>query len=173
MMDSAQLECCINCDPVLRSHVIGVYAADRLPIHVFHGQIGLIVNTDIHSKPGRHWCAIYSDGQGQIDFFDSYGRSPEENSLHFTRWINRRAKTVFINRKRLQGDHSNVCGLYCLYYLRQRLLGHSTEDAVDTFSSDDFSLNDYYLYDVMTNVYSMCIENMCTYNQICQPLIKM
>ena len=173
IMNTSQLECCIESDPALRSYVIGVYAADHLPNRGFHQPYGLIVNTDIHSKSGQHWVAIYDNGHGQMDFFDSYARSPGENSVHIMQWINRRYKSLIVNRKRIQSDYSSVCGLYCLYYLRQRLLGESMEDILNRFNSDIVSYNDFYIYDVMTKAYSMCFENMCTYNQTCRPLIKL
>jgi hypothetical protein len=45
-----------------------------------HTYYGLIVNTDPHNKPGSHWVAIYGDGDGHTEFFDSYGKPPPENS---------------------------------------------------------------------------------------------
>lgn len=67
-MNTSQLKCIIQCDPVLERRVIGVFAADRLPSALPQTPFGFIVNTDIHSKPGVHWCAVFSDASGRFDF---------------------------------------------------------------------------------------------------------
>lgn len=171
MMNTSQLQCCIDCDPILRDNVIGVYAADRLPRSDCHYPCGLIVNTDIHSKPGKHWCAFYLETSGKVDFFDSYGFDTGYYNQSWKYWV--RNRSVTYNNIRIQSDYSDVCGLYCLYFLRQRLLGQTMDDIVNRFDEENHSLNDYYVYDRMTRVYSMCVENVNEYNQRCTPLINM
>ena len=72
-------------------------------------------------------------------FFDSYGRDAKSNSVLFEDWCTRFEPKCSYNTKQLQSDHSNVCGLYCLYFLRRRLLNYSIDDIVNTFSSRDFA----------------------------------
>lgn len=172
-MNASQLQCCIDCDPVLKSNVVGVFAADQLPRILSKHPSGFIVNTDISSKPGQHWCSFYIEKTGIVEFFDSYGRSAQYYSDYFKEWIVGRADKVKYNSKQIQSDYSNVCGLYSLHYIRQRLIGRSMEDIVNTFDTMNLSLNDIFIYDYMTNVYSMCMQNVCVYNQSCRPLIKM
>ena len=109
------LECCIKCDPVLSEYVIGVFASDTLPRQPMNQQYGLIVYTDSSSSPGRHWCAIYNDEYGHMEFFDSYGRNPKENTVYISQWIHQRAVTLNMNKKQLQSNHSTVCGLIVFY----------------------------------------------------------
>ena len=52
-----------------------------LPKGTLNYSYGFIANTDIHSRVGQHWCAFYGDGDGHVEFFDSYGRSPNSNSV--------------------------------------------------------------------------------------------
>ena len=83
-MDTSQLECCINCDPLLRQHVLGVFAADQLSqVVVSTYPCGFIVNTDVQSQRGKHWCAFYVNESGETEFFDSYGYPPKEYSHFF------------------------------------------------------------------------------------------
>jgi hypothetical protein len=133
---------------------------------------GLIVNTDIQAMPGKHWCAIYSDVKGHVDFFDSYGMSPGENSAYIDRWINKRAKIMNFNKKKLQGENSNVCGLYCILFLRQRLLGFSFEHFIDTFDSTNLEANDEYVVQTVAKAYPQCFVNASAYNQSCTSFIK-
>ena len=145
-MNTTQSECCISCDSVLNDGVIGVFAADRLPKHRLERRYGIIVNTDIHSNPGKHWCAIYNDGEGHIVFFDSFGRTPAQNSAHIMRWINKRVKTLEYNKMQLQSGQSNVCGLYSILFLRQQLLGMSLQEFVDEVNYSDLHINDMFVF---------------------------
>ena len=163
-MDTSQLKCMIHCDPVLNGQVLGVFAADRLPKGTLSYPYGFIANTDIYSRVGQHWCAFYGDGDGHVEFFDSYGRSPNLNNIHFVRWLDTYAKTKEINDKQLQSDNSTLCGLYCILFLRQRFHGHTMQDIVSVFDSTNACANDEYVYDFISNAYSCCVK---TDDQIC------
>ena len=91
IMNTSHLECCIECDEILTARVIGVFASDRILNVPIHHE--LIVNTDKSTSPGQHWCAIFNDGHGHVEFFDRYCRPPEENSVHILKWIRETAKT--------------------------------------------------------------------------------
>lgn len=170
-MNTDQIQCCIECDPLLRENVIGVFASDRLPNQEFQRPYGLIVNTDTHSKPGRHWCSIYSDKRGHIEFFDSYGKSPKDNSVTISQWINNKAKTITFNRNKLQSDQSSLCGQYCILYLRQRLLGNTLEQFINVFDTSNVEENDLYVFEVMSQAYSNCIDHASNaINQSCTSL---
>lgn len=132
-MYTNQLQCCIDCDAMLPNSVVGVFAADRLPQERFYQPYGLIVNTDIHSKKGRHWLGVFDDGLGNMEIIDSFGRSPRENSFYISNWINECAKTLQFNKIQIQSELSNVCGLYCLLYLRQRFLGGTLQRFMNAF----------------------------------------
>jgi len=130
------------------------------------------VNTDRYGHPGQHWCAIYSNGYGQVECFDSYGRSPARNSIDIARWIHKRANTVLINPHQLQGNQSSVCGHYCLLYLRQRQCGVTLHAYVESFDHFNLEANDAYVVDVISSMYSDCLPNNCIYNQTCNQLMS-
>lgn len=155
-MNGAQLECMIECDHVLRTSVLGVYAADRLPTRVPGQAYGFIANTQGHLLRGEHWCAFYDNGQNQVLFFDSYGRLPKQNSVYFERWL--RGKSVRINRTQIQSDDSKVCGLYCILFLRNVISGQTLEQFVNLFDSTNTEANDSYVSCVVSGVYSECLS---------------
>lgn len=62
----------------------GVYPADYLPYYV-QAPSAIVVNSDIHTLPGTHWRAIFIDHNKELDFFDSYGKSPEPRLASFIR----------------------------------------------------------------------------------------
>jgi hypothetical protein len=135
---------------------------------------GFIANTDIHSANGRHWCAFYfSDGGREAEFFDSYGRNPAHNSDHFATWLDEHAPPhVQWSRKQIQSDYSDVCGLYCLFYLRQRLSGRSMREVVNVFSATHQNENDEFIHRYVSLVFPHCSSSECEYNQMCIKRIK-
>ena len=162
----------IECDGVLNGSIIGVFAADKLPRDLPRSPFGFIANTDVHTNPGQHWCAFYSPWGRQFDFFDTYGKTPRQNSTYFGRWLDTNANTLQENRLQIQSDSSALCGLYCVLFLRQRLLGYTFQDFVNIFSPSDLKANDSFVADTMFNAYSQCVGNELQHNQTCSSLIK-
>jgi hypothetical protein len=161
----------IDCDSVIKDHVLGVFPANQLPDVRMGRSFGLICNTHIDSMPGEHWISIFGDGKGYLEFFDSFGRTPASNSNYIALWLGKRSKAVNINRIKLQGDYSNVCGLYCILFLRARFLGVSMEDFVNSFDLSNTYANDQYVLDVLSSAYDQCFTNENVHNQICTSLI--
>ncbi len=162
-MNTSQLRCIVSCDPVLRDGVLGVFAADQLPISIPTYPCGFIVNTDSSSQPGQHWLAVFIR-DNIVECFDSYGQPPGAYNPLFSRWIQRHARTVRVNPTRLQSDTSNVCGLYCVYFLRHRLLGHSMTHIIQRFSDANLEANDRY---ILTSDYA-CIPSVHNENKFPQ-----
>ena len=105
--------------------------------------------------------------QKKIAFFDSYGRLPEENSVHILKWIRETAKTLNFNQKQLQSSYSIVCGLYCLLYLRFKCLEARLKNSPVSLTTPDFFLNDSLVYDMSLAIFSDCVKTDCTRNQLC------
>ena len=171
-MNTSQLQCMLACDPVLRDGVLGVFAADQLPTRVPSTPCGCIVNTDNSSQPGTHWLALFIQTD-TVECFDSYGQPPGSYNPLLTRWIQQQhVRNVRVNSTRLQSDFSNVCGLYCVYFLHERLLGQNMDQIVEPFSRFEPEENDRFIFDLMSRVYSHCVQKEGTYTQGCQPLCR-
>ena len=164
-MDTSQLECMIQCDPTMKHRIVGVFAADRLPSGILNGH-GFIANTDPQSQPGRHWCAFFRDDHGAVQFFDSYGLNPRQNSKYFDIWLKENACSITVNSTQLQSNTSVVCGLYCIAFLHHRLSGHTFQDFVNMFTSDQ-SANDNFIYRSISMAYVNCFSSKRVHNQIC------
>lgn len=65
-MITHQLQCAIRCDGDMNRKIIGVYAANDIPKKKYPLPYGLIVNTDPHYIPGKHWVALYIDERGLL-----------------------------------------------------------------------------------------------------------
>ena len=72
-MSTSQIKCCINCSSTLRQRVIGVYAADQLPM-IEKSEAGFIANTDNHFKSGQYWCSFYFPISDTVEYFDTFGK---------------------------------------------------------------------------------------------------
>lgn len=122
----------------LRCQSVGVFAADRIPL-ILEYPAGIVVNTDIHTKPGKHWVALYIDKKGHGTFFDSYGIAPYID--HHIKRIRRNCLRYEWNVKRLQSLTTNVCGQYCVLFLYNMCSGKTLKEFCDTFSNS-YSHND-------------------------------
>lgn len=105
----------------------GVFASDRIPKLKLMGRPqALVLNLDPQHLPGSHWVAavIFRNKQQKyLQFFDSYGLKPPLKSVPRD-WL------VFHNPWRFQSAKSTVCGHYCIYFVRQRLLGESFQGII-------------------------------------------
>lgn len=117
-MDTQEIDSLLNNLP----HFRGVFPSDRIPkTGLKKYPQAIIINLDPHYLPGSHWIAsiIFKRGKNKmLQFFDSYGMKPPLNQVPKD-WI------VKHNPYRFQRPNSKVCGQYCIYFVRERLLGQS------------------------------------------------
>ena len=76
-MNTAEITRALEQDPITSKSFLGVFPSDKLPQPLDKHPCGFVANTDPSSKPGMHWVAFYFPSEGEGEFFDSYGRSPE------------------------------------------------------------------------------------------------
>ena len=148
-MDSQQLTTLLTRDPRTRRLVRGVYARDRLPRDRVGYPSGFIVNTHPHTKAGEHWIAMYIDGTGVGEYFDSFGLPPLHKA--FTTFLARHCVTWTFNTQTVQAISSSTCGLYCVYYLTMRSRGVTLKQLLRVFDGD-LAANDGLVNDVINKV---------------------
>lgn len=152
-MNTSQLTCVLNCDSFLKHVERGVLAVDQLQkASIQQYPSAYIVNTDPSSKRGNHWIAFYFDANKNGEFFDSYGNSPRSYSQTFLNFLLQNADKYQYNDRKLQSDHSTVCGQFSAYYLMFKARGYSMQEIVDSLSFDN---SDHYVYDLFKNVFYM------------------
>lgn len=169
-MNTSQLECCIDCSSMLKKSTLGVFAADQLPLPSTFPS-GFIANTDNRLKEGRHWCSFYFQNSNTVEYFDSYGKPLNYFNSYFPKYASQ-FSTLVVNNKQLQSVNSDVCGMYCLYFLLQRMNGVSFYNVVHSFS-DYYECNDSFVYNYISSMFPYCTRNFCFNNQICKTLINM
>jgi hypothetical protein len=90
--------------------------------------IGIIYNTDPHTKGGQHWISMYIDiPEKTIFFFDSTGDKAQPEIEQFVKRVQEQGKQMGIEMKydtsegisHQRGD--TECGMYSLYFIVQVL----------------------------------------------------
>lgn len=115
-MDGEQIHTILMNDPMTSVRFRGVFARDTIP-NLEKNQ-GIIINTDESSLPGTHWLAIYKNEDDELEFFDSFGRSPYFYGFDLYNLFD--VKKVCWNSVKFQSITSNVCGAYCIFFLYKR-----------------------------------------------------
>ena len=81
------------------------------------------MNTDIHGKGGRHWNCWYVDGD-KVNFFDSYGRHPDDPTLPFYfQSYSENFRKIQFSERRIQAWDSVACGYFCTQFIYTFSLG--------------------------------------------------
>ena len=121
----------------------GVFSADTLPIspHL------LVCNTDPSTKAGDHWIAIHVDENGRGEYFDSFGRAPNE---HFTRYMDTYCVRWTFNDKQLQSVVSAFCGFYVVVYCKFKSKGLDMSKITSMFTNDT-GFNDMLVHRLICN----------------------
>ena len=124
---------------------IGVFPKDRLPLRLNY-PCCFILNTQRSYQQGEHWLAVYADEHQNVDFFDSYGHSP--NYFNLENYLKKISRNYFHNTIQLQSYSSQICGYYCVLFLLYRSKGFSLKDFQEKFSKNS-NLNDFIILNLI------------------------
>lgn len=149
-MESRELSRIIEHDAETSSRFLGVLPANQMPT-TMPPNTTLIVNCCDEGLEGRHWVALHMDGNGGMDFFDSFGMRPDlyNLTLKLPNWT-----MLTISRQQLQSNMSNVCGLYCAYFCFKRTRGCRLEEIIAPFTGD-YDWNDLFVIDCVNSFYNL------------------
>ena len=112
---------------------------------IFKRPLLLVCNTDPHDQPGKHWIAMYVDGNSRGEYFDSLGEPPP---TLFKNYLNRTCASWITNSRQLQSAASRFCGQYCVFYYLFRCLDYSLI-AIDSCFSNDTGLNGVFVHTIV------------------------
>ena len=86
-------------------------------------KIGVVFNTDPHTRGGEHWISLFIDIPDRlIYFFDSVGSSPPDEVKRFIKTVTEQGEKLNIkfkfeyNRKPHQKQNTE-CGVYSIYFI--------------------------------------------------------
>ena len=131
-LSNIDLDMILKRDHVTKKGYLGAFPACEIPISK-KKRYFFITNTDLHDEPGTHWTAWMVEGD-KIDFFDSFGRSPNNKQFpyEFKKFI--LGKKVSYSAFRVQQYTSNTCGYFCMYYIYFRSLGLDFGNIINKFT---------------------------------------
>ncbi|GFU90556.1 uncharacterized protein TNCV_2574891 [Trichonephila clavipes] len=114
MMYASQIHRILSRDRDASRYFIGVFPSDEIPLP--KERAILVANTDTRDQEGSHWLAMYIKDKNTLEFFDSYGFPPEMYGVHISKYAEQFTNVKW-NKKSIQSLTSNVCELYCVYFL--------------------------------------------------------
>ena len=112
-----------------------------------------VINTS-GNKIG-HWILVHVANEREIEYFDSFGRSPEQTSPLVEAFIREKLKPqkISINNRQIQSPSSCVCGAYIIFVAHYMKKGYALNQIVSWFSTQNFALNDRSVYNWMRKIY--------------------
>lgn len=133
-MDSDELFTLLSCLCETKKVDYAVIAADEFHTLSFKKfPLFVVFNESIRSSDGSHWCvALFKKKHHGVEclLFDSYGVPMHHKKINFNYAIHHE------NVRQLQSDFSNVCGLWCLFWVQSQLNNTNTDKMITLFSSD-------------------------------------
>lgn len=129
-LNNLQLDYLARSHPELSKVFYGTVACDKLPsVLMKEGATAYIVNTDPHDEPGKHWIALWTEGN-VCEIMDSYALSLDVygTAAPLQEWMDRQFKYQMRSGKSLQSLFSQSCGDYALMFLVDRAEGRSMND---------------------------------------------
>jgi len=134
-------------------HFLGAYPFDLLPDKPYNGDFSLVINTDKSTLPGDHWLVLLRK-DSTVYFIDSYGRNYNDFTFEkdFTNTVKKYVgdEKIHHNKIWLQRLTSNVCGMYCVYFVRE-LVEHNLGSCLAMFS-DNLAKNDQYVLNYLKSI---------------------
>ena len=118
---------------------IGVFSQDfLLSLQILTFPVSFIINLDLSSESGSHWIAIIIN-ENSIEVLDSFGldrKTWKREPLILFTFLKKFSKSHKIRvLPRYQSSDSNLCGVYCVFFLIFRLK-YSFFELQKIFSTD-------------------------------------
>lgn len=112
----------------------GTYPRDAIP-SLPQRPIAFIVNTDSKHEQGEHWVAFILTKRKTCIYFDPFGFPPLHSD--FINYFQKEAPSgLFYSSMTTQNAYSDLCGNYCIHFIRKLLSGCSLLKFLKTFTSD-------------------------------------
>ena len=134
---------------MLLGYPVMICTADQLKVE---RERFVISNKDTSQGPGQHWVTFYFHKRGSFEFFNSLRHMPDYYNVGFEKNLN---KINLKNVGQLQQSTSNVCALYCAYYVIKRYEGKTMMGILTDFNLQQKKRNDGL---IMTKMKTLCIR---------------
>jgi hypothetical protein len=135
----------------------GVFSKDMF---ISSGKIpaSYIINTSTSKSIGEHWVAIYIL-KNLIIYFDSLGGNPFTDYYFKKILQSLKIKNITFSKVKIQGDLSNVCGQYCLFFIHCMSKGMKFDSFLSNFTYSNLYVNDKLVCEYAKKVFN--VKNIC------------
>jgi hypothetical protein len=141
-MNGQQLLTFLSLDPYAGPVLKGMAMSNSKSLeNIEHAKAMYILNTDVESGKGEHWCVLYFDGD-TCEFFDPFGMHPSNYGFDGLLRLRKGVAKIFINNICVQSPLSKVCGAHCLFYGFHRCRGMSMKDILTLYDKSNLFAND-------------------------------
>lgn len=113
-------------------------------------KIGIVFNTDPHTKGGAHWICLMIDITKEIIYyFDSVGDKPPKEIDVFVKRVQEQGKMLglnfeYVSNHPFEHQMSNTeCGIYVIYFLTEILTGNKDYKYFNTVVVPDKEMEKY------------------------------
>lgn len=115
----------------------------KFPLDILekYEKAAIVFNLDASHERGSHWIAVFFDrdpktGKRIVEYFDPTGRKPNKNLSNFLEHPYFWTADVVISKKKHQRGNAE-CGIYCLFYILERINGRTMEQINNNRVSDE------------------------------------
>lgn len=155
-MNSQQIKDILSHNKYTKKYFLDVFPSDMLPNTIKQYPCCFVCNVDSSDQPGSHWLAFYITSPRRVEFFDSYGNTPDFYQgpiLDFTLKFSQ----VIFNPLTLQTNVTAVCGQYTIFFLLCRCRGESLKKFLSQFVSENLC-NDQRVYNFVAKRFHVYVN---------------
>lgn len=95
-MDTNEMLRIVDLIADLKPYFRGIYASNSLPFRVTRYPSAFVSNTDPLEKKGSHWVAFWFKNGTECEFYDSFGRIPEDYDIRLREFLDRNSFVCII-----------------------------------------------------------------------------
>lgn len=140
-MNTKEVTAILRNDLLARRQFCGVYPRNKLPmLPAITKPSTYVINTDSSRGVGEHWVAVYFNGRGKAEYFDSFGFPPMHSDIKS--FILKHCNNYLYNKRLIQDLTSSMCGVYAVYYVLMKSRGVSMSRALSRFHPYKLQSND-------------------------------
>lgn len=143
-MNGSTLSYVLQKDPFTKKWYQGHAAPDTNIEPLISRPALIVLNTDLSSGPGEHWCIAVIFSKTRTEFFDSFGISPDYYC--FTSKLLEHSESIHYNQFPVQSDNSTTCGHHCLFWSLLRARGISAKNIMQLYNPNNPPSNDLMVF---------------------------
>jgi hypothetical protein len=107
-----------------------------------------VLNTDVESGKGEHWCVVFFARRGVCEFFDPFGFSPEVYG--FKPLLTFYSSYIEYSNICVQSVMSKACAYHCLFFAYHRCRKPDMQSTLSLYDFVDIDFNEELVTDFVT-----------------------